>query len=253
MPRIPTITCILFSLAGLAFSQTFEVASIKATAASPGGERRHGPNIQTTPGNLTMRDVDLGVAIVWAYKISPLQVTNPPMGPGDRYDILAKAAGPATNDEMRIMLQALLAERFKMATHRETKEVSGYALIEAKGGHKLKEAVAMDGQGVMPIEDGKRMALGASRATLDQLAMFISMPLHAIVVDQTGLKGRYDFELDLTSFNIKGPRAKDEPEPDPVSILQQALPRQLGLRLEAKKMPVEMLVIDHLEKKPVEN
>ena len=253
MRRIPTIACILLSLAGLARTQTFEVASIKVTAPVPGGERRGSPDIKTTPGNLNMRNVDLGVAIVWAYKISPVQVTNPPTGPGDRYDIIAKAAGPATNDEMRVMLQALLAERFKMVTHRETKEVSGYALVEAKGGHKLKESEAKDGQGVLPIERPGKMALGAQSATLDQLTMFLSMPLRTIVVDQTGLKGRYDFEFDLTNYLQQGQRQPGEPEPDPVSILQQALPKQLGLRLEARKMPVEMLVIDHLEKKPVEN
>ena len=252
MQRIPTVACVLLCLAGLAESQTFEVATIRV-AENPTGDRRGPPNIQTSPGNVTMRSTGLGEAIIWAYKIPPLRVTNAPVGPGDRYDIIAKAAGPATNDEMRVMMQALLAERFKMVTHRETKEVSGYALIEAKGGHKLKQSEAKDGQGVVPVERPGKLALGATSATLDQLAMFLSMPMHAVVMDQTGLKGRYDFEFDLTSYVQEQPRQPGEPAPDPVAILLMALPKQLGLRLEARKMPVEMLVIDHLEKKPVEN
>jgi len=81
----------------------------------------------------------------------------------------------------------------------------------------------------------------------------ISDPLRAPVIDMTGLKGRYDFTFDITQFVPRGPRQAGEPEPDPVAVMQVALPKQLGLKLEARKMPVEMLVIDHIEKAPVEN
>src|SRR5262249_33797568 len=99
---------------------------------------------------------------------------------------------------------------------------------------------------------GGRMALNGQSATLDQLAMFLSGPLRTPVVDMTGLNGRYDFEFDISDYRPKEP-VPGEPPPDPVSILQSALPKQLGLRLEARKLPIEMLVIDHIESKPVEN
>jgi uncharacterized protein (TIGR03435 family) len=156
---------------------------------------------------------------------------------------------------MRVMLQALLAERFKLATHFETKEVAAFALVEAKGGHKMKISETPDGRGVLPIEQPGKMALGAQGATLDQLAMFLSMPLRAPVVDMTGLKGRYDFEFDITTFLPQKPApGEGQPEQmDPVSVLQAALPKQLGLKLESRKLPIDMLVIDHLEKVPTEN
>jgi uncharacterized protein (TIGR03435 family) len=192
---------------------------------------------------------------MWAFKIGRSQVSNPEaaMAVSDRFDIIAKAPGPAKTDEMRVMLQGLLAERFKMATHRETKEITAYVLVEAKGGHKMKVSEAADGRGVRPVQQEGRTALTGQSATLDQLAMYLSGPLRTPVIDMTGLKGRYDFEFDLTSFGVNAPPEPGEAPRDPVAILQAALPKQLGLKLESRKMPVELLVIDHIEKAPVAN
>jgi uncharacterized protein (TIGR03435 family) len=243
--------CLVAFWAAAALGQTFEVASIKVSEVfRQGGEGRGRVDIQAVPG-VTMRNVALGHAIIWAYKVAPVQITNVQNVMNERYDILAKAGGPAKTDEMRVMMQALLAERFKLALHRETKEMSAYALTEAKGGHKLKEAEAADGNGVLPVQG--KMALGGQSATLDQLGMFLADPLRAPVVDMTGLKGRYDFTLDISEYLPKGPRQPGEPEPDPVSILQTALPKQLGLRLEARKLPIQMVIIDHVEKPSLEN
>jgi uncharacterized protein (TIGR03435 family) len=224
MRTIVQRTCLLAATAFWCHGQTFEVATIKIVNTG-GQEKRGGTNVEARPGNVTMRNAGMGTIIMWAYKISPYQVTNgQALGGGDFYDIVAKAAGPATTDEMRLMMQALLAERFKMKTHRETKEQSAYALVEAKGGHKMKETDAKDGLGVLPVQGGK-MALNGQSATLDQLAMFLSGPLRTPVVDMTGLKGRYDFDFDLTNFVGPGanPGEKEAP-PDPVAILQMALP-----------------------------
>ncbi|HTS64161.1 MAG TPA: TIGR03435 family protein [Candidatus Acidoferrales bacterium] len=245
--------CVWAALATVGTGQTFEVASIKVSELfRRGGEGSRRMDIQAVPGSVTMRNVGVPQAIVWAYKVSPFQITNiQGLDFPDRYDILAKSSRPAKTDEMRVMMQALLAERFKLAVHRETKEMSAYALVEAKGGHKLTPASAEDGPGVSPMQG--KLALGGKAATLDQLALFLADPLHAPVIDTTGLKGRYDFSFDLSGYVPQGPRQPGEPEPDPVSILQNALQKQLGLKLEARKMPVEMLVIDHVEKAPVEN
>ena len=253
MPQTIKGTCIFLTLAALGHSQTFEVASIKISELfRQGGEGSRRVDIQVVPGTVTMRNIGIQQILVWSYKVSPIQLPNAPGNDAERYDIIAKAAGPATTDEMRVMMQALLAERFKLALHRESKEMSAYALIEAKGGHKMKQYDTGDGPGVLPTEGAGRIALSGKKASLDQLCMFLAMPLRSPVVDMTGLKGKFDFDFDLSSYVPQGPRQPGEPEPDPVSILQLALPKQLGLRLEARKLPIEMLIVDHVEKAMVE-
>jgi len=245
---------LVLAIACAAHAQTFDVASIKPLDPKTGVPKSR-PDIQVVPGSVTMRNVGMFHLMIWSFKISPSQVTNPSVFidlDNARFDVVAKAAGPATTDEMRLMMQKLLAERFKLQLHRETKEMSAYVIVEAKGGHKLTPAAAPDGQGVWPVSDQTKMALAGKSATLDQLAMFLSDPLRAPVIDLTGLNGRYDFTFDITNF-VRIQRQPGEPDPDPVSILQTAMPKQLGLRLESRKMPVEMLTIDHVETKPVEN
>ena len=241
----------ILAIAAACHAQKFDVASIKLAEPAEEGRRGKG-SVDVKPGNLTMRNVGLSAAIMWAYKISPYQISNPDLLGREIYEIVAKAPGPAKTDEMRIMMQTLLAERFQMASHRETKEMPAFALVEASGGHKLKMSGAGDGRGVVPIT-GAKAGLSGEHATLDQVAFFLSGTLGRPVLDKTGLNGRYDFELDLTSFVRPGPGASGEAPPEPITILQTALPKQLGLRLEARRMPVEMLVIDHIAKAPVEN
>jgi len=253
MRKLTILTCLLLALASLGYTQTFEVASIKEVA--PGSEVRQ--SIEPTAGSLIMRNAGLPMMISWAFKVGPGLISNPDAlnGFNARFDVIAKPAGPAKSDELRLMLQALLAERFKLKTHIETKTVSAYVLVEAKGGHKLTVSDAPDGSGVLPVNQPNRTALRAKSATLDQLTMFLSGPLRTPVIDMTGLKGRYDFEFDLSSFlNQRQPAPPGESEQvDPISILQAALPQQLGLKLESRKMPVDLLVIDHVEKLPTQN
>jgi uncharacterized protein (TIGR03435 family) len=251
MRKLMPATCLSLALAAGCYGQTFEVASIKVR--SPDAPRGRAL-VEPSPGNLVMRDVGMNVLMMWAFKIGPAQISNgQALGVvTDRFDVIAKAAGPAKTDELRIMLQNLLKDRFKLAFHRETKEVSAYALVEAKGGNKLKPSDAQDGRGVLPVMQDGKMALTGQAATLDQLTMFLTDPLRVPVVDQTGLKGRYDFEFDLTDF-MNQQRQPGEAPPDPVAMIQTALSKQVGLRLEAKKLPIEMLVIDHVEKLPTEN
>jgi uncharacterized protein (TIGR03435 family) len=267
MRKLVRSTYVLAALALSSYGQTFETASIKLIPADGRGPTL----IEPHPGTLMMRNVGVGEMVMWSFKLGPGAISNPEvlMGTREHFDINAKAAGPAKTDELRVMMQALLKERFGLVTHVENKTVSAFALVEAKGGHKLKPSESDEGNGVLPIEQPGRMALGARSATLDQLAMFLSMPLRAPVVDMTGLKGRYDFELDLTSYLMNaGPSPGDGRKgggreggsregmpapPDPISILQQALPEQLGLKLESRKLPIDMVVIDHLNKLPTEN
>jgi len=249
MRQFSRAICIFTAIAGIGSGQTFEVATVKVNQS---GRRPGEQDVVTAPGSLTMRNAGIMQAIVWAYKVSPLQVTGLTREDGDRYEIVAKASGPAKVDEMRIMLQNLLAERFKLKVHRENKEMSAIALLEAKGGHKLKESDADDGPGVVPMTE--KMGLSGRKTTLDQLAMFLSMPLRTPVIDMTGLKGKYDFDFDISAFvPMDKDRVAGEPPPDPVTIIGTLLPKQLGLRIESRKMPVPILVVDHFEKVPAEN
>jgi uncharacterized protein (TIGR03435 family) len=150
------------------------------------------------------------------------------------------------------MLRKLLADRFKLTFHREQKDFSIYALTIAKGGSKLRESTAPPdepSQLINRVFPG-RIQLPARNATM---AQFVSMMQRAVldrpVVDRTGLGGKYDFDLewtpDETQFDGQGPPASpDSTAPD----LFAALQRQLGLRLEATKGPVEVLVIDKVER-----
>jgi uncharacterized protein (TIGR03435 family) len=246
MRELVTGLCLL---AGLASAQTFEAATIKVSTAPP--ERGGPPPFDPSPGRLKMRSVGMLQMIIWAYKIAPMQISNPQMLGQDRYDVAAVAAGPANTEEMRVMLQGLLAERFKLTMHRETKEMPAYALVVAKEGPKLVESKETDGSGVTPMT--AKMGLSAKHAGLDLLAMFLAQPLRTPVIDMTGLKGRYDFEFDISAFVPLSREQADGPPPDPAFVLQSLLPKQLGLRLESRKLPIEIFVIDKVEKAPVEN
>jgi uncharacterized protein (TIGR03435 family) len=148
------------------------------------------------------------------------------------------------------MLQALLADRFALRTHRETKELPVYALVTAKHGPKLKQTNAVS---MMRMGRGELVSRGVPLALLvDQL----SMRLGRTVVDKTGLKGSYAFTLRWTpeedSATLKGP---DSPESQSVPASETsgpsiftALQEQLGLKLESTKAPIDFLVIDHIEK-----
>ena len=121
MPRI-LVGILLLSVA--VAQPAFDVASVRASK-SGGGEGGWRDDIQTSPDSLIMRNVSLKSAIRWAYHVMDYQVTGPQWIGSDRFDISAKAMGPTSEDQLRLMLQALLAERFKLTLHRDTKEVSG--------------------------------------------------------------------------------------------------------------------------------
>ena len=119
---------------------TFEVASVKRGAGGgpPGDIPR---NMDGSPGSFAMRNVPLRFALEWAYDLKDYEISGPDWINGEeRYDIIAKAAGPATNDQMKLMLQALLLERFKMNVHREMRDLPVYVLLPGKGPAKVKPA-----------------------------------------------------------------------------------------------------------------
>ena len=221
----------------------FDAASVKTSADAKNQE----PRIDVSPTTLSMRNVTVTYLIQWAYHASLWQISGPDWMDSLRYDVIAKAKDPVSADEMRRMLQTLLAERFKLVLHRETKQLSVLELFETKAGHKLKKA---KGDGPSQFSKG---ATGASfrHVTLAEFADRLSRDARMPVLDQTGLAGYYDFFIDPRSYNP--PQRPDGQRPDVLEMMQVLLPEQLGLRLELHKASVELLVIDNLQKSPGEN
>jgi uncharacterized protein (TIGR03435 family) len=225
----------------------FDVASIKASAPGrAGGNPLLGDNIKASPGSLTMRRVTFKECIQWAYHVFSYQVTGPDWIDSDRYDIIAKAAGPANEPDLRVMLQTLLADRFQLTLHHQTKEAQALALSIGKTGPKFHESATEGDSDMQPNQ--KTMSVVVRRVGMAQVIDPLSRLFQMPVVDMTGLTGRYDVTLDIGKYI---PQSGERP--DPLSIVQSALQEQLGLKLEAKKMAVDYLIVDHAAKAPTEN
>src|SRR6516165_8812161 len=132
---------IIAAFCALCPGQSFDVASIRLSAFQKAdGEGSGREAIQTSPGGLTMRNVTLRDCISWAYNLQDFQVTGGASGAVERYDIAAKASGSVTTAELRALLQSLLADRFKLTFHRETRSLPAYVLVVSRGGAKLRES-----------------------------------------------------------------------------------------------------------------
>lgn len=227
----------------------FDAASIRKIEPGEGGRRDKRENVQANPGSLNMRSVSLKSAIRWAYQVMDYQVSGPDWLGYERFDIVAKAAEPAPESELRTMLQALLAERFKLKLHRETKELPAYVLVVAKGGIKFHESKAEGELAAEPDKTG--LAVTLKNVPASQFVDMLSNVLHAPVINNTGLEGRYDAKIDIGKYMADVP-PKDGVF-DPVPMIVTGLQEELGLKLESKKVPLDLLVIDHAEKVPTEN
>jgi uncharacterized protein (TIGR03435 family) len=281
---------------------TFEVASVKPVTPPPanGGGRKggRGPSGPGTadPERLHYTAIRLKDLVMSAYNVKDYQIVGPPWlestDETTRFVIDAKLPPGTTKEQLRVMLQNLLAERFKLATHRETRERAKYSLTVAKNGPKMKEAApyvpppggetiprggrgrSIDAYGFPvwqePPEGGTwrffingRARLGAQRATMKDLAdELTTWQLRTPVTDDTGLTAKYDFVLTFSVPDWHGqtvelpdgmgrldPSVASEPLPDLFAAMQS----QLGLKLEPKKGPVDVIVIDQIERAPTAN
>jgi uncharacterized protein (TIGR03435 family) len=237
---------------GLAQRLEFEVASVKLNTTNGTTDfvpRRSGDRV-------IIHNNQLGGVILYAYNVPFYRVVGEMRLPDgwNWYDIEARAPGTPSDDQIRLMLQALLEDRFKLRVHRETREMAVYKLVIAKNGPKLKPAGAgfrptVDGRpirgngivaGVMGMDGQHLIGKGAAIA---QLVNALSGPLAGPVVDGTGgIEGKFDF--DVRFIRDDKPAPDGEPGPDLPASLQEVL----GLKLERSKAPIEVLVIDHLEK-----
>jgi uncharacterized protein (TIGR03435 family) len=269
----------------------FEVASIRPSAPMT-AEAKIGVHVdgaQVSCTYLSLKDY-----IQSAYNVKNYQVVGPEWVGSERFDIAAKLPAGATKDQVPAMLQSMLEDRFKMKTHRESKDFPVYALIVAKAGLKLKESsdpdgaaaaaqapgrggdvnvTAQGGRGGVSVNlgngsfftfadnkmEGRKLAM---QSFADTLARFMDRP----VVDMTELKGVYDFTLEFTQEDymamlirsalaagvVMPPQALKMLELSSGDSLLTALAAQ-GLKLEARKAPLPVLVIDRMEKTPSDN
>jgi uncharacterized protein (TIGR03435 family) len=199
-------------------------------------------------GRFTARATTLKFLLEWAYGIQPAQHSAGPSWIGvDRYDIVAKADGNATNDQMKLMVQTLLADRFQVKLHREPREISAYVISVGKTAPKLfapkdgeTHALRVAPQ-MSPDQKVATYHIMATRYSLAQLADTFARQLGSVIVNNTGLDGEFDFTLDLTP---------DDSRPNPMdpTLLIGAIRDQLGLALKYQKATVDFLVIDSAEK-----
>ncbi len=302
---------------------TFEVASIKPAAPMQPGRMmigsRGGPG-SADPGHLTYNNLSLKNLLVNAFGVKGYQISGPAWLDSERFDVVAKIPPGATKDQVKIMLQNLLKERFHLAVHHETKELPMYAMVVGKGGPKMKESpedppptgdgpsadaaklpdappsptkvsVGPDGTIKLPpgmgpkngclmmmmvSPSGPKTHMQCMKQTMSALADQLSNQMDKPVNDMTGLSAKYDFNLDFLPDENRmqammpaggasvaftrdgdhpgpsGPKS-DAPEANSVAPLPAAIQEQLGLKLEQKKGPVDLIVVDKVDKAPTEN
>jgi uncharacterized protein (TIGR03435 family) len=223
------------------------------------------------PGRIALNGDPLKVVLMEAFKVKMDQIVGPSWLDADCFSIVAKMPEGATRDQLPAMLQALLVERFKLATHKETHLRAGYALIVDKNGPKFKEsdptspAARPRGQvtfGFAPAAGGFK-----GSTTMAWFAGYLSTRLGVPVQDLTGMMGTYDLDVSWVAdpaLEKIGPIAEaagTSPGPaDPVAGLPAgagniftSIRNSLGLRLEPRRAQAEVVVIDHIERVPTEN
>jgi uncharacterized protein (TIGR03435 family) len=299
--------------AGAAVGQTatFEVASVKPAAPLDRGQILSGQmhvGMKIDAARVDIGFMSLAELIRVAYRVKPYQISGPDWMASERFDVLAKLPEGASREQVPEMLQALLAERFKLTVHRESKEHAVYALVVGKNGPKLKESppdadapagggapaaaddanpqVRVSGRGEntqvsisggqigtahMSMGPGGTMHLEAPKMNMAAFADTLSRFFDRPVVDLTELKGTYQVALDLSMEDLRnaarsaglmglgmgggrdGARPPSDAASDPGGLSIFAAVQQLGLKLEPRKAPLDLIVIDHLEKTPTEN
>ena len=262
---------------------TFEVVSIKPNRGGTGNVM-----IRMAPGGrFVAENITVKFLLQESYGVKESQISGAPGWlDSEHYDIEAKPEdSPADQDrkltpeerhaQLMLMLQSMLADRFKLTLHHDTKEMEVYALVVAKNGPKLHEAAVtppdsapaeLPKPGGPPPKGGIWMTgrgqLNVTGANLGMFANVLSMQLGRIVLDKTGLKGNYEFTLKWTPDEGQGqmfrgagdgqPRDAAPPPDASGPTIFTAVQEQLGLKLESQKGPVDTLVIDHVDR-PSEN
>lgn len=242
----------------------FEVASVKP--AKPPVDGRLMIGMSNDPGRINMTNVSLRELISSAYDVKQYQVSGPEWINSTRFDVTATVAAGTPKETIRLMSQNLLADRFHLAVHRDQKLTPLYALVNGKSGFRLKPSEG-SGKGMSRMMPGR---LDAQKMTLAGFSDMLSRMLDRPVVDQTKLEGSYDFTLEWTpdesqmqqmklAFRDAGPGPGGAGHSVPASTdiegpsIFAAVEEKLGLKLEARSLPMDVLVVDHADQVPEQN
>ena len=280
-----------FALACAVFAQqppAFEVASVKIAepitpALVQSGRLKMGVSIDAR--NVRISQFSMLELLCLAFQVKGHQLSAPTWIVTERYDVQAKLPEGASRGQVPAMLQTLLAERFGLRVHRETRDLSVLALVVAKGGHHLTPAAPADSTpqpqirgGIAVGRDGSFAATGAGgdsqvtpgpggnlhienkKMTLRGFVDFINRYCERPVIDATGVEGTYDMQFDVSGEEVRqAARAHgvnvppSEGPSDPAGVSLASSLQRLGLKLEGRKAPTEVIVIDKVEKVPTEN
>jgi uncharacterized protein (TIGR03435 family) len=244
--RTTLVGFLLLACAAPVLGQEFEVVSIKPNRSLSGSSHS-----SSNQGRYTGINLSLANLIVEAYDIHDYQLEGPDWIRSEKYDIAAKFPEDFPKDKklygaaFAAMMRKMLADRFQLAIHREQKSFTVYGLVAAKGGAKFKE-VPDSGSHNSGSHNGQYTGTCISMETL---AGFLARRAELPVLDMTGLKGFYDVTLDVTPPT---PQPGDPPD-SPGSVISAALQDQLGLKLETRKAPIGVIVVDHAQKAPTDN
>jgi uncharacterized protein (TIGR03435 family) len=221
----------------------FDVATVKlAPCGGPKSNRASTDQLIST--NQTLKQL-----VVLAYSVQPYQVTGPAWMESVCFDITAKYPPGTKFSDRWLMLRSLLEDRFKLAVHHESKEMPGYALIVAKGGFKIKPADPGE-PSTSGGDQGHVWTFRARKIEMSTLAYELADSLGDVVVDRTGLQGVYDFQLRWASDDMSSPADSDA---NSAPSIFTALQDTLGLTLRRQKVPVDVIVVVHVERVPTEN
>ena len=238
---IPVLLILLGAAPGFSQAPSFEAASIKPSTEAEGHSGWH-----TRKGYMVLQNQTLRRLVAVAFDVTEERVLGGPKWMSDdRFQIEARAATPADDPELRQMLQSLLAERFQLTVHRESRTVPGYYLATIKGRLKIDPDESEGGS----KSNGSRGKWVTQRVSMTKVSEWLSRQLGAPVVDKTGVPGAYSFTLEWNPETPRPAAGDSLVAADPAGpTLYDTLAQQLGLKLENKKLPVEVVVVDQAQK-----
>ena len=232
------------ALSASAQRPAFEVASVRP--ANPAGTA----GISHVGDRITFTNFSLEMLVKWAYRIENDRLAGKPAWLDNvRFDIAAKTAVSPAPGQLESMMQPLLAERFGLTVHKETKELTTYNMVVGKNGPKVKLTATRDLSIQNPFNMSSRGRLTGTSVSTGMLATVLSEQLGRSVSDQTGLKGFFDFTLQWTPDDAESAEADTRAGPSLFTAIQE----QLGLRLESHRSSEDFLVIDRIERTPTPN
>jgi uncharacterized protein (TIGR03435 family) len=234
------VVILLAIAAAVSPAQTFEIASVKLSARGAGSAAGSGdalPPPQGDPVRINYPGVTLKSILALAYGFNSDQIGGAKWLGEERFDILATLPAGATPQQLPVMLQHLLADRFGVAVHEESKTSTFFALVPARGGAKMTTVEKPEVAATVDLNSDNIRLQGY---TMPAFARFLTASMGRPVVDETGLQGSYDITLYLSMGDIKTGRIR-------IAI------QQLGLQFENRTGPVKTLVVDKANKIPTEN